>query len=69
VTALSIVSPFVIGIGIVDSYCPNMPRVKSSSEDPSHLRITICFLPSLAEIITSPNVLIHFLKEFLQGLL
>jgi hypothetical protein len=61
-TALSIVGPFVVGIGIVD--CPNMPGVKSSSEAPSHFRIPICFLPSLAEIIISPDVLIHLLKEF-----
>jgi hypothetical protein len=66
VTALSIVSPFVVGIGIVDYR--DMPRVESSSEAPSHFKIPICFLPSLAEIIISPNVFIHLLKEFLQGL-
>jgi hypothetical protein len=66
VTALSIVSPFVVGIGIVD--CPDMLGVKSSSEAPSHFRIPICFLPFLAEIIINPDVLIHLLKEFLQGL-
>jgi hypothetical protein len=66
VTALSIVSPFVVGTRIVDY--PNMPGVKSSSEAPSHFRIPICFLPSLAEIIISPDVLINLLKEFLQGL-
>jgi hypothetical protein len=62
-TALSIVGPFVVGIGTVD--CPNIPGVKSSSKAPSHFRIPICFLPSLAEIIISPDVLIHLLKKFL----
>jgi hypothetical protein len=66
VTALSIVSPFIVGIGIVD--CSNMPGMNSSSEAPSHFRIPICFLPSLAVIIISPDVLIHLLKEFLPGL-
>jgi hypothetical protein len=65
-TALSIVSPFIVGIGIVD--CPDMPRVKYSSKAPSHFRIPICFLTSFAEIIISLDVLIHLLKEFLQGL-
>jgi hypothetical protein len=45
-----------------------MPRVDSSSEAPSHLRKPISFFPSLAEIITSPDVLIHLLKKLLQGL-
>jgi hypothetical protein len=45
-----------------------MPRVNSSSEAPSHLRESISFLPSLAEVIVSPDVLIHFLKQLLQSL-
>jgi hypothetical protein len=45
-----------------------MPRVDSSSEAPSHLRKPISFLPSLAEIIIGPDVLIHFLKQLLQSL-
>jgi hypothetical protein len=45
-----------------------MPRVDSSSEAPSHLRKPISFFPSLAEIIISPDVLIHFLKQLLQSL-
>jgi hypothetical protein len=45
-----------------------MPRVDSSSEAPSHLRIPISFLPSLAKIIIAPDVLIHFLKQLLQSL-
>jgi hypothetical protein len=65
-TALSIIGPVIVGIGIVD--CPDMPRMESSSEAPSHLRIPICFLPSLAEIIISLDVLIHLLEKFLQGL-
>jgi hypothetical protein len=45
-----------------------MPRVDSSSEAPSHLREPVSFLPSLAEVIVSPDVLIHFLKQLLQSL-
>jgi hypothetical protein len=40
----------------------------SSSEAPSRLRKPISFFPSLAEIIISPDVLIHLLKKLLQGL-
>jgi hypothetical protein len=40
----------------------------SSSEAPSHFRKPISFLPSLAEIIIGPDVLIHFLKQLLQSL-
>jgi hypothetical protein len=64
--ALSIVGPFVVSIGIMD--CPDMPGMKSSSEAPGHFRKHVCFFPSLAEIIISPDVLIHLLKEFFQGL-
>ena len=45
-----------------------MPRVDSPSEAPSHLRKSIGFLPSLSEVIVSPDVLIHFLKQLLQSL-
>jgi hypothetical protein len=45
-----------------------MPRVESSSEAPSHLRKPISFFPSLAEIIIGTDVLIHLLKQLLQGL-
>ena len=45
-----------------------MPRVDSSSEAPGHLRETISFLPSLAEVVVSPDVLIHLLKQLLQSL-
>jgi hypothetical protein len=65
-TTLSIISPVIVAIGIVD--CPDMPRMESSSEAPSHLRIPICFLPSLAEIIISSDILIHLLEKFLHGL-
>ena len=47
---------------------PNMPGLKSSSEAPSHLRIPIHFLPSLAEIVVSSDVFIHLLEELFQGL-
>jgi hypothetical protein len=46
-----------------------MPRVDSSSEAPSHFRKPVVFFPSLAEIIISPDVFIHLLKELLQGLM
>jgi hypothetical protein len=45
-----------------------MPKVDSPSEAPNHLRKPISFFPSLAEIIISPDVLIHFLKQLLQSL-
>jgi hypothetical protein len=45
-----------------------MPRVDSSSEAHSHFGKPIGFFPSLAEIIISPDVLIHLLKKLLQGL-
>jgi hypothetical protein len=45
-----------------------MPRVDSPSEAPSHLRESVSFLPSLAKIVVSPDVLIHFLKQLLQSL-
>jgi hypothetical protein len=46
----------------------DMPRVDSSSEAPGHLRESVRFLPSLAEVVISPNVLIHLLKQLLQSL-
>jgi hypothetical protein len=45
-----------------------MPGVESSFETPSHLQKSISFLPSLAEVIISLDVLIHFLKQLLQSL-
>ena len=45
-----------------------MPRVDSSSEAPGHLREFVSFLPSLVEVIVSPDVLIHLLKQLLQSL-
>jgi hypothetical protein len=45
-----------------------VPRVDSSSEAPGHLREPVCFLPSLAEVIVSSDVLIHLLKQLLQSL-
>jgi hypothetical protein len=45
-----------------------MPRMDSPSEAPSHLRKSVSFLPSLSEVIVSPDVLIHFLKQLLQSL-
>jgi hypothetical protein len=45
-----------------------MPRVESSSEAPSHLRIPVSLLPSLAKIIVSLDILIHLLDELFQSL-
>jgi hypothetical protein len=45
-----------------------MPQVDSSSEAPGHLREPVSVLPSLAEVIVSPDVLIHLLKQLLQSL-
>jgi hypothetical protein len=45
-----------------------MPRMDSSSEAPGHFRESISFLPSLAEVIASPDVFIHFLEQLLQSL-
>jgi hypothetical protein len=42
--------------------------VDSSSEAPGHLRESISFLPSLAEVVVSPDILIHLLKQLLQSL-
>jgi hypothetical protein len=47
--------------------CPDVPRVDSSSEAPSHFREPVCFFPSLAEVIVSPDVLIHLLKQLPQS--
>jgi hypothetical protein len=66
VVVLSIVGPFIVGIGIMDR--SDMPGMKPSSEAPGHFRKPVCFLPSLVEIIISPDVFIHFLKELFQGL-
>jgi hypothetical protein len=58
--ALGMIFPVVICVGIVDH--SNMSGVESSSETPSNLRIPVCFLPSLVEIIVSSDVFIHLLK-------
>jgi hypothetical protein len=45
-----------------------MPQMDSSSEAPGHFRESVSFLPSLAEVLVSPDVLIHLLKQLLQSL-
>jgi hypothetical protein len=45
-----------------------MPRVDSSSEAPGHFRESVSFFSSLAKVIVSPDVLIHFLEQLLQSL-
>jgi hypothetical protein len=44
-----------------------MPRMESSSESPGHFRESVSFLPSLAEVVVSPDVFIHFLEQRLQS--
>jgi hypothetical protein len=46
----------------------DMPQVDSSSEAPGHFRESVSFLPSLAEVVVSSNVLIHLLEQLLQSL-
>jgi hypothetical protein len=41
--------------------CPDMPRVETSSEAPSHLRVYVGFFPSLPKIIVGSDVLVHLL--------
>jgi hypothetical protein len=43
----------------------DVPGVNSSSEAPGHLRKSVWFFPSLAEIIISLDVFIHLLKKLL----
>jgi hypothetical protein len=62
----TVIDHVIVCIGIVD--CSDVPRVKSSSEAPSHLKIPICFLPSLVNVVVSSDVFIHLLEKFLQGL-
>jgi hypothetical protein len=45
-----------------------MPRVYSSSEALGHLGEPVTFLPSLAEVVVSPDIFIHLLKQLLQCL-
>jgi hypothetical protein len=63
---LSIAGPFIIGIGVVNG--ANMPRMKPPTEAPGHLRESVGLLPSLAKVVVSLDVLIHFLKQLLQSL-
>jgi hypothetical protein len=63
---LSMIGHVTICVGIVDR--SDMSRVKSSSEAPSHLRIIVRFLPSLAEIVVSLDVFIHLLEKLLQDM-
>jgi hypothetical protein len=45
-----------------------VPCMDSSSEAPGHFGESVSFLPSLAEVIVSSDVLIHLLKQLLQSL-
>jgi hypothetical protein len=46
----------------------DMSRMDSSSEASVHLRESVSFLPSLAEVVISPDIFIHLLKQLLQSL-
>jgi hypothetical protein len=63
---MGVVCPVIICAGIVE--CSDMPGVESSSVAPSHLKILVSLLPSLAKIIVSSDILIHLLEELLQRL-
>jgi hypothetical protein len=63
---LNIADPFITNIGVMN--WPDMTRMKSPSKAPGHLRKPVDFLPCLAKIIIILDVLIHLLKELLQGL-
>jgi hypothetical protein len=63
---LSVVCPIIICAGIVD--CFDKHGVESSSEAPSHFRIHVSLLPSLAKIIISSDVVIHLLEDLFQSL-
>jgi hypothetical protein len=45
-----------------------MPWMDSSSEAPGHFQESVSFLLSLAEVVVSPDVFIHFLEQLLQSL-
>jgi hypothetical protein len=61
--ALSIIGPFIVGIGVMDG--SDMTGMKFSSEALGHIREPVCFLPSLAKIIIGPDILVHLLKKLL----
>jgi hypothetical protein len=63
---LRLTSSVITWVGIMNR--SDMPGVNSSSEAPGHLRKHVCFFPSLAKIIISPNVFIHLMKKLLYGL-
>jgi hypothetical protein len=42
--------------------------MESSSEAPSHLKIHVSLLPSLAKIIVSSDIFIHLLEKLFQSL-
>jgi hypothetical protein len=63
---LSIAGPFIIGIGVANG--PDVPRMKPPFKAPGNLGEPVGHLPSLAKVVVSPDVLIHFLKQLLQSL-
>jgi hypothetical protein len=49
-------------------YCPNMPRVESSSEDPSHLGVYVGLFYSLPKVVVNPDIFVHLLEKLFQSL-
>jgi hypothetical protein len=47
---------------------PDMPRVESSFEAPSHLRVSVGLFSSLQKVIVSPNIFIHLPEKLFQSL-
>jgi hypothetical protein len=47
---------------------PDMPRVESSSEAPSHFRVSVGLFSSLSKVVVRPNIFVHLLQKLLQSL-
>jgi hypothetical protein len=62
-----LLTPSIISLSRIVN-CPDVPRMESSSEAPGHFREPECFLPSLAKVIVSSNILVHLLEQLLQSL-
>jgi hypothetical protein len=46
----------------------NMSWMKPSSKAPGDFGVSLELFPSLAEIIISPYVLVHFLQQYFKGM-
>jgi hypothetical protein len=45
--------------------CSDVSLIKSFSEDPCHLKVSVILLSSLSKIVVGPDIFIHFLEKFL----